>query len=159
MDELFKSTWKWFKLLSFLKSGEATLNENVNTIDMTENPPKRQKVSNEKIAEKKMMILEKSMEFLSQPAAIQEVESELDIFGKMAASSSKKMNCFQQTVARKKINDIIYEIEISNLQKNQKLQWNQFTTQPGNSGNSLQHSMSYPTSPFEGGASTYSEQF
>ena len=88
--------------MNFLKSAEATLNENIDTIDMTENPPKRQKISNEKIAEKKMMILEKSMEFLSQPAASQEVENESDIFGKMVASSLIKMNCFQQTVARKK---------------------------------------------------------
>ena len=122
-DEVFQSTWKWYKRLEFLKSGEIVLNSNVETIDLEAPVPKRQK-STDKLNEKKMAVLERSIEILnSKPEELRETDE--DIFGKMIAGTLKRMNPYQSIIARKKINDILFEIELSDYKQQQSYPMNE----------------------------------
>ena len=86
-DEVFQSTWKWYKRLEFLKGGQIVLNSNVETIDLDATTPKRQKLI-DKLTEKKMAVLGKSMEILNSKPE-ERTEADGDICGENGCCNFK----------------------------------------------------------------------
>ena len=95
-------------------SGKIVLNSNVETIDLDAPTPKRQKLTDKHT--EKMAVLEKSTEILNSKSK-EPTEADDDIFGKMVAVTLKWMNPYQKSIARKKINDILFEIEFSDYKQ------------------------------------------
>ena len=76
-EKVFQSTWKWYKRLEFLKSGEIALRSIVERIDL-DTPA-----------------LDKSMEILNSKRK-EHTEADDDAFGKMVAITLKQMNPYQK---------------------------------------------------------------
>ena len=107
-DEVSQLTRKRYKRLEIFESGETVLNSNVETTDLDASTPKRQKLT-DKLTEK---MVDKSMEILnSKPEECKEADE--DIFGKMIDVTLIRINAYQKITARKIINDILFEIELS----------------------------------------------
>ena len=64
-----------------------------------------------------MVVLDKSMEILNSKPE-ERTEADEDIFGKMVAATLKRLNPYQKIIARKKINGILFEIELSDYKSN-----------------------------------------
>ena len=67
---------------------------------------------------RKMDVLDKSIEVLNSKPE-ERTEADADIFGKMVAVTLKRMNHYQKNIARKKINDILFEIKLPNYKQQQ----------------------------------------
>ena len=131
-DEVFQSTWKWYKRLEFFKSGEIVVNSNVETIDLATPTTKHQKLT-EKLTEK-MVVLDKSMEILNSKPE-ERTEADENIFGKMIVVTLKRMNLYLKIIARKKTNDILFEIELSDYKQQQSYPMNEHFRGPINTSN------------------------
>ena len=88
-NEVVQSTWKWYKQLKFLKSGEIVLNSNLETIDW-DAPILKHKKPTDKLTKKKN-VLDKSIEILNLKPE-ERTEADVDIFGKMVAVTLKPLN-------------------------------------------------------------------
>ena len=81
-----------------------------------------------------MAVLGKSMEILNSKPE-ERAEADKDIFGKMVAVTLKRMNPYQKIIARKKINDILFEIELSDYKQQQSHPTNEHFRGPINTSN------------------------
>ena len=84
------------------------------TIDLEAPTPKRQKLT-DKLTEK-MAVLDKSMEILNSKPE-EHTEAHEDAFSKMIAVTLKRTKPYQDIIACKKINGILFEIELSDYKQ------------------------------------------
>ena len=117
-----------------------------------------------------MDVLDKSIEVLNSKPE-ERTEADADIFGKMVAVTLKRMNHYQKNIARKKINDILFEIKLPNYKQQQCHPMNEHFWGPINTSNNSNmisqspysipqatYGKTYlPHSPHDSESSTYSE--
>ena len=166
---MFQRTWKWHKGLELFKSGEVVLNSNVETTDLDAPTPNYQKL-NDKLTEKRLAVLDKSMRVLNSKPE-KRTEANEDIFGKMVAVTLKRTNPYQKIIAREKINDMLFEIELSDYKQQQSYSMNEPFQGPFNTSNksdmmsqnlystpqATYAKIYFPVSPYDSKSSTYSQ--
>ena len=148
-DEVFPSTWKWYKRLKFLKSGEIVLNSNVEAIDLDAPTPKRQKLT-DTLTEKNGCLRQKYGNFKLKTGGV--YRSRRRCFWGNGCCNFKKYKPLLKIIGRKKRNDILFEIELSDYKKQQSHRMNEHFGGPINISNSSnmtsQNSYSIPNATY-----------
>ena len=72
----------------------------------------------------KMAVLDKSMETLNLKPE-EHTEADKNIFGKIVVVTLRRMNPYQKVIARKKINDTLFETELSDYKQEQSYPMNE----------------------------------
>ena len=117
-----------------------------------------------------MADLDKSMEILNSKPE-ERTETDEDVYGEMVAVTLKQINPYQKIIGRKKLNDTLFEIELSDYKKQQSHPKNEHfggSINISNSSNMTSQNSysilqatygktSLPVSPYDGETSTYSE--
>ena len=85
---------------------------------------------------KKMAVLGKYKEILNSKSE-ECTEADEDIFVKMVAVTLKWINPYQQIIARKKMNDILFEIKLSDWKQQQSHSTNEHFWGPINTSNNI----------------------
>ena len=119
-DSVFHPTWKWYTHLQFLKMGEEVLNVSTDTdigLDESQNSissNKSGKHSEDLFAKKRLELLDKSIAFLDTDggSTSKSVSNNMDdTFGKMVSETLLRFTHYQQMFAKKRINDVLFEVE------------------------------------------------
>ena len=151
-----------------MKSGEIVLNSNVETIDLDAPTPKRQKLT-DTLTEKNGCLSQKYGNFKLKTGGA--YRSRRRCFWGNGCCNFKKDKPLPKIIGRKKLNDILFEIELSDYKKQQSHPMNEHFGGPINMSNSSnmtsQNSYSIPkatygktslrVSLYDGESSTYSE--
>ena len=139
------------------------------TTDLDAPTPNYQKL-NDKLTEKRLAVLDKSMQVLNSKPE-KRTEANEDIFGKMVAVTLKRTNPYQKIITREKINDILFEIELSDYKQQQSYSMNESFQGPFNTSNksdmmsqnlystpqATYAKIYFPVSPYDSKSSTYSQ--
>ena len=127
-DSVFHPTWKWYTHLHFLKTGEEVLNESTDTdigLDESQNSISSNKSGKHLkdlfATKKRLELLDKSIAFIGTAdlgCTSKSVSNNMeDTFGKMVSETLLRFTPYQQMFAKKRINDVLFEVEYATFQQ------------------------------------------
>ncbi|XP_028411663.1 uncharacterized protein LOC114534417 [Dendronephthya gigantea] len=115
-DEVYVSKWKWFQSLKFLDSVKENISptkgfDSMQKEDGSKPLPKKQKQKLKEDNEvKKMVLLDKAVSYLGAEQK-QLSFTEEEHFGMLVAKTLTRLNPRQKILAKKRINDVLFDIE------------------------------------------------
>ena len=145
------STWKWYKRLNFLNVVVSSTVKAVDSMDMnpsdafdpddaenSEPLPKERKnpeKMKEEMEQKRMMVLDKAMGVLSEaqqrPKLRSQEISEEEAFGKVVAKTVARLREAEKILAKKRINDVLFEVDFNHNRLPSQGSETQFTSLHG----------------------------